>query len=196
MSVARRTDNRQSIREKGTMSTPDKKAAKRAYGLRRREQMRTERNGGIYKPIWTRFIVKMYGLRVIVGSFDKHNPVTLYYEGTVNCEGTNDYRALKKVEDRLKELFDKWILEQEDYEQKYIRVFNSNYNCERTKYVGKNKHISFEITLKQKQLRPWSEAADAAKRNLTNLYDRIVKAVEDSGLVLKDFPGHNKKQQC
>lgn len=149
------------------------------------------------KQIETNKTYKLFGLRVIVGTFDKHNPTTLYFAGTINCEGfLYDGDLLRKVGIELKQVFDSWIKKQEDYDRQYIRIvdmqddWNKAHSWNHITYHPKNKHIKFDLTLKLKKRQPWKEAAENARNNIDMFYPDIVEVIGRNGMILKDFKGN------
>ena len=163
-------------------------------------QERIRKYGGNPPPIESKSVVKLFGLRVIIGTFDKHNPTTIYYSGTINCEGgTYDGEQLRKVGLELKKVFDSWIKSQTVYETYYIRLVDvqDDYNKERNwnyiKYVPKNKHLKFELTVKHKKQLPWKEVVEVAKNQVMLLYPEIKNVIDGNSMKLKDFKGHNLK---
>ena len=170
------------------MTEEEKKKKREKYNENRRL---TRRSGGA-KKICGKVVVRMFGLRVIVGTFDKHNPRSIYLDGTINCEGTNDIDALGCVETELGEVFKEWVKNQDFYDRKRnIRIIKALIENDRRRYVGVNKHIKFDVTLIQNRTPNWKESVEIARKNIVALYANIVKTIEKNGLVLKDFAGHH-----
>lgn len=147
------------------------------------------------KKIESREVVKMFGLRVIIGTFDKHNPDTIYYDGTINCEGNSDgvdKNKLRVLNGELRRVFDEWLHTQSVYYTQYIMVVNTLDTDSR--YKPKNKHIKFDITVKHLKPHRWGEAVDIAKAELTGLYPKIVNMVNSHGLILRNEEGHNLRK--
>lgn len=177
----------------------DKETAKQYREARRQEKLAK----GLMKNLESSVVVKGYGFRVVVSTFNRYDVDTINIDGTINCEGgTYNGSVLRSVDYELKRLINKWVNSHTDHwYNKYIAVVDAldNYNKERRynyiKYVPKNKHIKVDITLKQKNNLPWKEVVSVVTDDLRDLYDGIVGVVEDNGLTLKDFKGHNLKNR-
>lgn len=162
---------------------------RREYNRRYREAHRKSNP----KKIESKVVVKMYGLRVIVGTFDKHRPDTIYYEGTINCDGTGlDAKKLRVINGELRQVFDDWIDTQDVYQRYYIKVVDTLDTDDR--YKPKNKHIKFDLTVKHLKPHRWDEAIELARSQIMCLYNKIAEVVVRNGMVLLDNPGHNSRK--
>lgn len=178
--------------------TEKQREANRKYLETQRKQKLAE---GKMKNLESRVVLKEFGLRVIVSTFNKYEVSTINLEGTVNCEGgTYDGETLRMIEFELKRLFNKWVFGgQTDYYTKYIAIidvqddYNKTHNWNYIKYVPKSKHIKFDITLKVNGTPSWKDTVEVATKHIRQLYGEIVKVIEGAGLKLKDFKGHNLK---
>ncbi len=156
---------------------------------------------GKMRNIESRVVLKGYGFRVVVSTFNKYDVDTVNLDGTINCEG-GDYNGsvLRSVDLELRRLIREWVNKHSDHWfNRYIAIVDAldNYNKERRynyiKYVPKNKHIKIDITLKQKNNLPWKEVVSVVSEDLRDLYDGIVETIESNGLALKNFKGYNSK---
>lgn len=138
--------------------------------------------------------IKLFGVRVIVGTFDKHNPGDIYFDGTINLEGSGVTKeALDCLKEDLHDGLYSWIKNQDDYDRRrYIKkvecpdTFREQYKQKRTK-------VRFDLSLIQKQPLSWKETVEVARKHINDLYPTIVHAVILNGLELQDFSGYNNK---
>lgn len=181
---------------------PKTEKQKEAQRLYREEVRRRKLADGKMKNVESRVVTKEFGLRLIITTFNKYDVDTIDLDGTINCEGGKyNGSVLRSVDYELKLLIRDWVLNrQDDFYKNYIAVidvqdkYNQDRNWNYIKYVPKNKHIKFEITLKLKKQLPWKEVVNVVKGHISHyLYDGIVRTIESNGLALKDFKGHNLK---
>ena len=155
---------------------------KREYNRQYRARLRE----GIQKKIESKTDFRWEGLRVIVGTFDKHNPSTVYYEGTINLEGSDyENKYGKQIKKQLEDLFRGWMREQEVYKDNYILIVDTLTMDEHSDYTAKNKHIKFDLTLVHRNSINWTEAKAYAKQELDKLYVGIAEIITGYGVRLK-----------
>lgn len=143
------------------------------------------------KKIASTKVVTLFGLRAIVGTFDKHDPKSIYFDGTINIKGTSDKEALTLARDLIDDAMLAWLKSQDDYDRKrYVKIVE---RPESDRYVSKNTKLHFDLTLLQLQPRNWKETVEVVSKHLMTMYEDIVRAVLMSGLELKDFKGFNSK---
>ena len=136
--------------------------------------------------------VKLYGVRVLVGTFDKHNPESIYLDGTISLEGTLDYYALENVKDELDAVLYQWIKNQDDYDRKrYVKLVDIP--DIKTRQKPKTSRVHFDVTLLHKQPHSWKEAVEVARGHILPLYEEIVRMVLSNELRLQEFKGYNAK---
>ena len=178
--------------------TEEQREAAKRYRETKRELKLAE---GKMKNLESKVVMKGYGFRIVVSTFNKYDVDTVNIDGTINCEGgTYDGSVLRSVDLDLRRLIRDWVGRHPDHWfNRYIAIVDAldNYNKERRynyiKYVPKNKHIKLDITLKLKNNLPWKEVVSVVSEDLRDLYDGIVETIEGNGLTLKDFKGYNNK---
>lgn len=145
------------------------------------------------KKIETKEEIKLYGVRIIIGCFDKHNPQDIYLDGTININGnTATFEALESVKDELHDCLYEWVKSQGDYDKrKYIKKVESP---DTFRNKGKRTKLKFDLSLLLKQPRCWSETVEIARGHVMDLYKRIVDVVLLNGLELLPFDGYNSKE--
>lgn len=146
------------------------------------------------KKIESSVEVKLYGVRIIIGTFDKHKPRDIYLDGTINLKGDTATKVnLESAKTELSKSLYQWLRSQDDYDKaKYIKkveypdTFRDQYKSKRTK-------LRFDMSLLPKQPRSWNETVEVAKGYIMDLYQRIVDVVLLNGLELLPFDGYNNK---
>ena len=136
------------------------------------------------REIQSKFVVKFFGVKMIVGTFNKHNPKTIYVDGDIKFTGDRDFDSSVKFGKDLLKCLEVWKESVDDYGDwiKVIKPYDGIFN----KYTNtKKKHIGFDMTLAIKQPHiTWKEAAKNAKTNLSVLYEDIVELACKNGLKL------------
>lgn len=145
------------------------------------------------KKIESKVEVKLYGVRVILGTFDKHNPTDIYVDGTININGdTATMETLENAKYDLSRALYNWVKNQDDYDRrKYIKKVE----CPDTfRNKGKRTKLKFDMSLLPKQPRNWNETVEVARGHVMDLYKRIADVVLLNGLELLPFDGYNSKR--
>ena len=146
------------------------------------------------KKVSSEKVVKLYGLRVIVGTFDKHHPQSIYIDGTINLDSTKDNASMSNAKNIVDEALYKWLQEQDDYDRKrYIKVVTYPSASVKSSYKGTTTRIKFDLTLVHKEDHTWNEAVEIARKHLLGMYEHIVKTTVSNGLQLQDFKGYRRK---
>ena len=139
-------------------------------------------------------IVKRYGLRAKVGTFDKHNPKTFFIDATINIDGTKDLASMCKARDLIDDALYAWLQEQEHYDRKrYVKIVDVPETSTRAATKSTTNHLHFDLSLLQKQPRSWNETVEVATKHLGELYESISRSVTGNGLSLQDFKGYRAK---
>lgn len=137
--------------------------------------------------------VKLFGVRVLVGTFDKHHPGDIYIDGTISLDGTLDIYALDNARSDLDETLYQWVKNQEDYHTKnYVKIVEIP-DTARTTRKPKTSRLHFDLSLVHKQPHSWKEAVEIARKHILALYEEIVRVVLTNDLRLQDFYGYNNK---
>lgn len=140
-------------------------------------------------------IIKKFGLRAKLGTFDKHNPQTLYVDATINIDGTKDLKSMCRVRDLIDDVLFSWLQEQEHYDRKrYVKIVDIPETSTRTTYRSTTNHLHFDLSLLQKQPLSWKETVKIASKHIGELYESIAKSVTGNGLALQDFKGYRRKK--
>lgn len=148
------------------------------------------------KKVSSEKVVKLYGLRVIVGTFDKHNPESIYIDGTINLDSTKDDASMSNAKNIVDEALYQWLQEQDDYDRKrYVKVVTYPSASVKSSYRGTTTRIKFDLSLLHKEKHNWKEAVEIASKHLLGMYEHIVRAVVSNGLQLQDFKGYRRKGQ-
>ena len=144
------------------------------------------------KKIETKVEIKLYGVRVVVGTFNKHNPTDIYMDGTINLDGGSaTYEALESLKDELHDGLYQWLKSQDDYDKrKYVKKVESP---DTFRNKGKRTKLRFDLSLLQKRTLDWKETVEVARKHIMDIYKLIIEAVVLNGLELLPFDGYNNK---
>lgn len=148
------------------------------------------------KEIETKVEVKLYGVRAVIGSFDKHNPTTIYFDITVNIKGdTVTKEGLESAKNELSKALYEWLRNQDDYDKaKYIKKVEYP-DTFRERYVKVTRtKLNIDLSLLQKHTLNWKETVEVAKTHLMEIYQKIVDVVLLNGMELMPFAGYNNKK--
>lgn len=140
---------------------------------------------------------KLNGIRTIVGTMDKANPKTVYWDSTISINGTQDLTAMSEATSDIDDYLTEWIrYNQDDYDKKrYIKLVTYPDSEQRTTshYVAKTRRLHYELTLLHKDNQTWETAVEISNKHLDKIYDGIARIVSKHGLVLQNFRGYNNK---
>lgn len=146
------------------------------------------------KKIASEKVVLLYGMRAIIGTFDKHNPTSIYIDGTINIEGECEREQLKCAKEMLEDALVEWVRSQSDYDRKrYVKIVEYPETSNKQKYTSKTSKLRFDLTLKPIEKQKWSQIVELTKGHLMNIYKQVVSVILSCGLELKDFKGYNFK---
>ena len=143
------------------------------------------------KKISSERVVNLFGMRAIVGTFDKHDPCSIYIDSTINIEGTKDIEQMKCAKEFIDESLYEWLQNQDDYDRKlYIKVVQYP---ETVRGTSKTTKLHFDLTLKPLNTLTWNKTVEVARGHLMRIYEEVVRNVLTCGLKLKAFKGYNYK---
>ena len=139
--------------------------------------------------------MKLFGMNAIIGTFDKHNPKSLYLDITLFLDGSASLESLELAKELLDGSLYAWVKSQDDYDRtNYIKIVRCPDVKMYSKLSKKTAKMHIDLTLVQKQILEWKEAVKVAKGHMMELYQTIVEAIVCSGLELKDFKGYRSDE--
>lgn len=147
------------------------------------------------KKIASERTMKLFGMNAIIGTFNKHNPKTLYFDITLFVDGAASLESLELAKELLDGSLYAWVKSQDDYDRtNYIKIVRYPDVKMYSKMTKKTAKMHIDLSLTQKQVLEWKEAVKVAKEHMMELYQAIVEAIVCSGLELKDFKGYRSAE--
>lgn len=136
---------------------------------------------------------KIDGVKIAINTINKIVLKSIYISGAINLKSSKDEEKLKEISSRIKKIFQNWVIETDYLGDKVLFIINNATDFIK-KYTAKNKNITFECHCSVTKQMSYIALFKLFSKDVDNLMQSIVNAVNDVGLELNEFKGYNSSQ--